>query len=159
MNIADKTVLMTGAKRGIGQALTEEALRRRARRVYAGTREPHGQRGSCVVQGPCSATPYAGVLDLQGGCAVADPVAARAASETGPRVHAVLTGPTDTDMTRVLNIPKSPPLTVARAILDGLDGLDDGEEDIFLTPVPIPRRELVRRRGQTLERQNAELVA
>ncbi len=40
MKIADRTVLVTGANRGIGQALVEEALRRGAKRVYAGTREP-----------------------------------------------------------------------------------------------------------------------
>jgi NAD(P)-dependent dehydrogenase (short-subunit alcohol dehydrogenase family) len=38
--IADKAVLVTGANRGIGQALVEDALRRGAKRVYAGTRQP-----------------------------------------------------------------------------------------------------------------------
>ena len=40
MTIADRAVLVTGANRGIGRALVEEALRRGARRVYAGTRQP-----------------------------------------------------------------------------------------------------------------------
>jgi NAD(P)-dependent dehydrogenase (short-subunit alcohol dehydrogenase family) len=39
MTIQDKAVLVTGANRGIGQALVQEALSRGARRVYAGTRQ------------------------------------------------------------------------------------------------------------------------
>lgn len=38
MNIQNKTILITGANRGIGRALVNEALRRGANRVYAGTR-------------------------------------------------------------------------------------------------------------------------
>ena len=38
MNIENKTVLITGANRGIGRALVDEALIRGATRVYAGTR-------------------------------------------------------------------------------------------------------------------------
>src|SRR6266704_364965 len=40
MTISDKTVLVTGANRGIGRALAAEALARNARQVYAGTRRP-----------------------------------------------------------------------------------------------------------------------
>jgi NAD(P)-dependent dehydrogenase (short-subunit alcohol dehydrogenase family) len=38
--LAGKTVLVTGANRGLGRALVQEALKRGARRVYAGTRVP-----------------------------------------------------------------------------------------------------------------------
>ncbi|NEB04184.1 SDR family NAD(P)-dependent oxidoreductase [Streptomyces sp. SID13726] len=64
--IADATVLVTGANRGIGQALVEEALRRGAKRVYAGTRRPIAHEDERV-------RPL--VLD------VTDPVQIRAAAE------------------------------------------------------------------------------
>ena len=38
--IAGRRLLVTGANRGLGQALVEEALRRGAARVYAGARQP-----------------------------------------------------------------------------------------------------------------------
>jgi NAD(P)-dependent dehydrogenase (short-subunit alcohol dehydrogenase family) len=38
--IADRTVLVTGANRGLGRALVQEALSRGARRVYAAARQP-----------------------------------------------------------------------------------------------------------------------
>jgi NAD(P)-dependent dehydrogenase (short-subunit alcohol dehydrogenase family) len=38
MHIANKTVLVTGANRGVGKALVKEALNRGAKRVFAGTR-------------------------------------------------------------------------------------------------------------------------
>jgi NAD(P)-dependent dehydrogenase (short-subunit alcohol dehydrogenase family) len=50
----------------------------------------------------------------------------------GISVHAVLTGPTDTDMTRGFDIPKASAESVARAIFDGVDR---GEEDIFPDPM------------------------
>ncbi len=40
MTIAGRSILVTGANRGIGQALVEESLRRGVKRVYAGTRQP-----------------------------------------------------------------------------------------------------------------------
>ena len=50
MKIADSTVLVTGANRGLGKALVEEALRRGAKRVYAGARQP-------FAHADCRATP------------------------------------------------------------------------------------------------------
>ena len=39
-DIADSSVLVTGANRGLGWALVEEALRKGAKQVYAGARQP-----------------------------------------------------------------------------------------------------------------------
>ena len=50
----------------------------------------------------------------------------------GVSVHAVLAGPLDTDMTRDLNVPKTAPDSAARAILDGLEKM---EEEIFPDPM------------------------
>jgi NAD(P)-dependent dehydrogenase (short-subunit alcohol dehydrogenase family) len=46
---AGKTVLVTGANRGLGQALVQEALSRGAKRVYAGTRQPFSHPDERVV--------------------------------------------------------------------------------------------------------------
>jgi NAD(P)-dependent dehydrogenase (short-subunit alcohol dehydrogenase family) len=210
MSIADKTVLITGASRGIGQALTDEALRRGARRVYAAARRPAAHPDERVtplrmdVTDPAqirAAAERVGSLDvlvnnaglalfeglgdratlerhlavnLFGTYAVTEaflpqltssrgaivnnlslnslaplpPLAAYSVSkaaafsltqslrtslaERGVRVHAVLTGPTDTDMVRGLDIPKASAESVARAIFDAVDR---GEEDIFPDPV------------------------
>lgn len=40
MKIANSTILVTGANRGLGKALVEEALRKGAKRVYAAARQP-----------------------------------------------------------------------------------------------------------------------
>jgi short-subunit dehydrogenase len=75
----------------------------------------------------------------------------------GVRVHAVLTGPVDTDMTRDLDIPKTSPESVARAIFDGVD---NGDEDIFPDPMSRSMADSWRDgAAKTLERQNAALVS
>ena len=75
----------------------------------------------------------------------------------GVRVHAVLTGPVDTDMSRGLDIPKASPESVARAIFDGVE---KGEEDIFPDPMSQSMAESWRSgAAKALERQNAAFVA
>jgi NAD(P)-dependent dehydrogenase (short-subunit alcohol dehydrogenase family) len=49
MKIADSTILVTGANRGIGKALVDEALRNGAKRVYAGVRQRFAHTDSRVV--------------------------------------------------------------------------------------------------------------
>ena len=74
----------------------------------------------------------------------------------GVAVHAVLTGPTDTDMTQGFEIPKASPESVARAIFDGIE---NGEEDIF--PDPMSQSIAAGWRGgvaKALEREQAPFV-
>jgi NAD(P)-dependent dehydrogenase (short-subunit alcohol dehydrogenase family) len=210
MNIENKTVLITGANRGIGKALVDEALRRGAARVYAGTRSApqisdervmpltldvtnpaHIQRAVEKVVSLDILINNAGVflqddlsdragldrnlavnlfgthsvsmaflplvarsqgaivnvLSLSGLASVPFSPAysiSKAATFSltqslralwagrGVKVHAVLAGPVDTDMTRNLDIPKTSPELVARGIFDGLE---KGEEEIFPDPM------------------------
>jgi NAD(P)-dependent dehydrogenase (short-subunit alcohol dehydrogenase family) len=235
MTIKDGAVLITGANRGIGQSLVEEALRRGAKRVYAGTRGPLTHRDARVtpltldvtdpaqIQAAVDSVESLDVLINNAGVALYDDLSDRAAVEQslavnlygtygvtqaflslltrsrgavvnalslaafaavpvmpsysiskaaafnltqslrallagrGVRVHAVLTGPTDTDMTRGLDIPKASPESVARAILDGVE---DGDEDIFPDPMSASMAEGWRAgAAKALERQNASLLA
>jgi NAD(P)-dependent dehydrogenase (short-subunit alcohol dehydrogenase family) len=234
MTIADKTVLVTGANRGIGQALVEEALRRGAKRVYAGTRQPLVHPDGRVTpltldvtsatqtQAAVGSVESLDILVNNAGLALYDDLSDRAALEQslavnlygthgvtqaflplltrsrgaivnvlsvaalaplpiipaysiskaaefnltqslrallagrGVRVHAVLTGPVDTDMSRGLDIPKASAESVARAIFDGVE---NGEEDIFPDPVSQTMAESWRNgAAKELERQNAAFV-
>src|SRR6266702_1961732 len=211
MKIEGKTVLVTGANRGIGQALVTEALRRGAARVYAGTRQPLAHPDARVtplnldvpdaaqIRAAAESVESLDVLVNNAGIALYDDLSERAALEQhlavnfygtygvtqaflplltgsqgaivnnvstmalapfpftpayaiskaaafnltqslrallagrGVRVHAVLTGPTDTDMTRGFDIAKASPESVARAIFDGMER---GDEEIFPDPTP-----------------------
>ncbi len=234
MTIAGKTVLVTGANRGIGQALVEEALGRGAARVYAGTRQPLAHPDERVVPLTLDVTSAAQIeaaaasvenLDLlvnNAGIARYDDLTDRTALEQhlavnlfgtyavtraflplliasggaivnnvstmalapfpitpayaiskaaafnmtqslrallagqGVRVHAALTGPTDTDMTRGFEIPKSSPASVARAIFDAID---DGQEDIFPDPMSAAIADgWYSGVAKEMERQNAAFV-
>ncbi len=74
----------------------------------------------------------------------------------GIQVHAVMTGPVDTDMIRGLDIPKTSPQSVARGIFDGVE---NGQEEIFPDPMSEAMAESWRSgAAKTLERQNAALV-
>jgi NAD(P)-dependent dehydrogenase (short-subunit alcohol dehydrogenase family) len=209
MNIENKVILITGANRGIGKALVTEALKRGAKRVYAGTRHPLPNTDSRVtpltldvtnlaqIQQVASEIEQLDVLVNNAGIALYDDLSdpkvveqhlavnlfgplnvthaflpllkrskgaivnnvsmmslapfpvtpAYAISKAaafnltqsqrallagwGVKVHAVLTGPTDTDMTRGFDIPKASPESVAQAIFDGVE---KGDEDIFPDP-------------------------
>jgi NAD(P)-dependent dehydrogenase (short-subunit alcohol dehydrogenase family) len=234
MTVEGKTVLVTGANRGIGQALAAEALARRAKRVYAGTRQPLARPDARVtplmldvtstaqVQAAASQAGSLDILINNAGIMLPDllddPAAlerhlavnffgthavtqaflpalirsrgaiinilsvialaplppfpsysiskAAALSMTqslrallagqGVRVHAVLAGPIDTDMTRDRDVPKTSPESVARAIFDAVD---NGEEDIFPDPASAPLADSWNNSAaKMLERQFAQLA-
>ena len=75
----------------------------------------------------------------------------------GIRVHAVLTGPTDTDMTRGFDIPKATPKSVARAYFDGVE---NGEEEIFPDPMSQTLADSWRNGAvKAMERENAAFIS
>jgi NAD(P)-dependent dehydrogenase (short-subunit alcohol dehydrogenase family) len=234
MTVADKAILVTGANRGIGQALVDEALRRGAKQVYAGTRRPlvHSDErvtplaldvtNAAQTQAALERVASLDILINNAGLSLYDDLSDRAALERhldvnlfgtygvtqaflplltrsrgaivnvlsvaafaalpvipaysiskaaafsltqslrallagpGVSVHAVLTGPVDTDMSRGLDIPKASPESVARAIFDGVE---KGEEDIFPDPMSASMAESWRSgAAKALERQFAALV-
>src|SRR5256885_1133771 len=63
MNIENKTILITGANRGIGRALVEEALKRGEKRVYAATRQPFTHSDGRVTQLTLDVTNAAQIQD------------------------------------------------------------------------------------------------
>ena len=93
-----------------------------------------------------------GLLDLKGG--PRSPLSLSALlARRGVRIHAVLLGPVDTDMSRGLDIPKASPKSVARAIFDGVE---KGEEEIFPDPASASMAESWRSgAAKALERQYA----
>jgi NAD(P)-dependent dehydrogenase (short-subunit alcohol dehydrogenase family) len=71
-------------------------------------------------------------------------------------VHAVVPGSIDTDMSRGFNVPKSSPEFVAGGILDGVE---NGEEEIFPDPMSAAMAEGWRNGvAKALERQFAALI-
>jgi NAD(P)-dependent dehydrogenase (short-subunit alcohol dehydrogenase family) len=234
MTITDKAVLVTGANRGIGQALVEEALRRGAKRVYAGTRQPFSHLDGRVtpltldvtnaeqIQGAVERVESLDIVINNAGLAFFDDLSDRAALQRhlavnlfgtygvtqaflplltrsrgaivnvlsvaawaalpivpaysiskaaafslsqslrallaprGVKVHAVLAGPVDTDMSRGFDVPKASPESVARTIFDGVE---KEEEDIFPDPMSESVAESWRSSAvKALERQFAALV-
>ena len=75
----------------------------------------------------------------------------------GVRVHAVLTGVVDTDMTKGFDVPKASPETVARGIFDGVD---KGYDEIFPDPMSESLAQSWRSgAAKALERQYAAVLA
>jgi NAD(P)-dependent dehydrogenase (short-subunit alcohol dehydrogenase family) len=74
----------------------------------------------------------------------------------GTSVFGVYAGPVDTDMSRELAFPKTPPRDVASAILDGLEA---GQEDIFPDPFAVDFGRQFMSSPKAAERQIAAMAA
>src|SRR6266542_773381 len=162
MTIADRAVLVTGANRGIGQVLVEEALRRGAKRVYAGTRQPlvhlDGRvtpltldvTNAAQIQGSVERVESLDILINNAGLALYDDLSDRAALERHLAVNLFGTyGVTQAFL---------PLLTRSRGAI--FDGVEKGEEDIFPDPMSESMAESWRSgAAKALERQYAALVA
>ena len=74
----------------------------------------------------------------------------------GTSVFGVYAGPVDTDMSRELAFPKTPPGDVASAILDGLEA---GQEDIFPDPFAVDFGRQFMSSPKASERQIAAMTA
>jgi NAD(P)-dependent dehydrogenase (short-subunit alcohol dehydrogenase family) len=93
MTIAEKTVLVTGANRGLGRALVDELVRRGAKRVYAASRNEMVSMGDRVVpvtldvtdqaqiQGAVAQVESLDILINNAGVSVADDLSDRSAFE------------------------------------------------------------------------------
>ncbi len=103
--IVDKTVLVTGANRGLGRALVEEALRRGAKQVYAASRQGLGMPDKRVtgltldvtdraqIRGAVNRVESLDILINNAGVSVPDDLSDRAAFERHLAVN--LYGPLD----------------------------------------------------------------
>jgi NAD(P)-dependent dehydrogenase (short-subunit alcohol dehydrogenase family) len=72
----------------------------------------------------------------------------------GIAVHGVFPGAVDTDMIRALEMPKTPAVDVARAVLSGVEA---GDEDIFPDPMAQQLYAAWRQDHKAVERQLATL--
>jgi NAD(P)-dependent dehydrogenase (short-subunit alcohol dehydrogenase family) len=74
----------------------------------------------------------------------------------GTSVFGVYAGPVDTDMVRDLPLPKTSPIDVAFAILDGIEA---GQEDIFPDPFAVDFSKRFESSPKASERQMAAMIA
>jgi NAD(P)-dependent dehydrogenase (short-subunit alcohol dehydrogenase family) len=176
MTIADRTVLVTGANRGIdnaGVALYDDLSDRAAleRHLAVNLFGPYGvsqaflplltrSRGTIVnVLSVVAFAPFPPIpsYSISKAAAFSLTQSLRALlAGRGVKVHAVMAGPVDTEMSRGVDIPKASPESVARAIFDGVE---KGEEDIFPDPMSDSMAESWRNSAaKAMERQNATFV-